>query len=122
MEVEEDVHLGAQQPGIEGLDEEVGGADRVAAVGVVRVDRGAGEENDRDVFRLVQALDVGGGLETVHARHQHIDENDRELLAQHGLEGLFAGARADHFLAEGAQYGFQCDEVLLHVVDDEDAG
>ena len=38
VQFQEDVDLGAQQPGVDGLDEEVGRADGVSAVGVVRVD------------------------------------------------------------------------------------
>ncbi len=56
------------------------------------------QQDDGRIFGLVKAFDAGGGFEAVHARHHDVEQYDREVLAQHRLEGVLAGARTDHLL------------------------
>jgi hypothetical protein len=122
VQVEEDGDLGAQDPWVEGFRQIVGGAGRIPAEGVARVGVRAGQEDDGDILRLVEPLDVRGGLEAVHARHPDVEQDDGEPPPQQGLHRLLAGTRAHQWFVEGPQDGLQCDQVVLHVVDKKDAG
>ena len=51
---------------------EIGGDDLVAAV--------RGDEDDRRQLRLLTLADERGGLESVHDRHAHVEQDDREVL------------------------------------------
>ena len=122
VQIEEDGHLGAQHPGVERLGEIVGGSGRVPAERVARVGVRAGQEDDRYVLGLVEPLDVRGRLETVHARHPDVEQDDGEPLPQQRLHRLLARTGAYERFVEGPQDGLQRDQVVLHVVHEEDAG
>jgi hypothetical protein len=87
---------------------------------VVRLVVDRRQEDDRDVLGTVAPLDVRGGLEPVHAGHLHIEEDHGELVAEQRLEGLLATARPHQVLVERAQDGFEREEVLRPVVDEQD--
>ncbi len=82
------------------------------------VDRG--QEDDRDVPGALAALDVGGGLETVHPRHLDVQQDHREIVGEQRLERLLAGGRPYQRLVQRREDRLQCQEVLRPVVDQED--
>ena len=68
-------------PRVERLGEVVDRAGRVAAEGDCSGSRvRGGQEDDRHVAGLGRLLDLRGGLEAVHARHDDVEQDDRELV------------------------------------------
>ena len=112
--------LGAQHPRVERLGQVVDGARRVAAEGVLRLPVDGGQEDDRDVLGPLPALDVRRGLEAVHARHLHVEQDHRVVVGEQRLQRLLAGGRADQGLAEGDEDRLEREQVLRPVVDEQD--
>ena len=88
VELDEHAHLGLQDFGDDGREQEVDGARRVALRRMHVVDEG-GEENDGRMRRLAALADERGGLEPVHARHVDVEQDDREVVPQDQLERVF---------------------------------
>jgi len=120
-ELDERGYLRAKDVRIIWLEEIVDCADVVAASDVARVLADRGEEDDRHVARARPPAKERGGLETVHLRHLHVEQDDGELHLQRVLQRLDPGRRADdvHVL-ERLEDRLQRQEVRRLVVDDED--
>ena len=121
-EVDEDRDLRAEDVRVEGLEDVVDGAGRIAAEDVPLVLRDRRQEDDRDRRRARAALDQLGRLEAVHVRHLDVEQDAREVaveqLAQRGLSGL----HGDELLVERLERRLERQQVLGAIVDEEDAG
>ena len=71
--------------------------------------------------RLLALLDERGRLETVHVRHLHVEQDQREVLAQERAERLLARGRAHESLTQRLEHRLEREQVLLLVVDQQDA-
>jgi hypothetical protein len=120
VQLDEHPDLGPQHPRVERLGQVVDGTRRVAAERVLRLPVDRGQEDDRDVLGPLPALDVRRGLEPVHARHLHVEQDDRVVVGKQRLESLLAGGRADQRLAEGDEDRLEREQVLRPVVDEQD--
>ncbi len=122
-QVDEHLHLGAQDPGVERLRDVVGAARGVAAVGVVRcsVSTAVRKMIGTSLVRL-RPLDPRRGLESVHAGHLRVEQDQRVVVLEQRAQRLLAGARPDQLLVERAQDRLEREEVLGSVVDQEDLG
>ncbi|CAN1574254.1 hypothetical protein MCELHM10_03567 [Paracoccaceae bacterium] len=121
VEVDEDGHLRPQDQRVEGLEDVVHGP-RVVALEEMRlvlVDRR--EEDDRRPPRLLARADQRRRLVAVHPRHEHVEQDHRELVAQQMPQRLGPRAGADH-LAHAPQHLGHGEEVPVVVVHREDAG
>src|SRR6266496_2902443 len=116
VQIYEHRNLGAQHPWVERLGDVVDGASRVTAERIVGLAVQRGEEDDRHVPRPGTSLDVGGSLESVHSRHQDVEQDDGELIAEQRLERGVPRARRDQFLVERAEDRLERDEVLWAIV------
>ena len=67
VQVDEDRHLRAQDPGVDGLAQIVDRADAVGAQDVLVLERVRGQEDDRDVLGAAALLDQVGELDAAHA-------------------------------------------------------
>jgi len=63
-------------------------------------------------------LDPRGGLEAVHAGHDDVEQDDRELVREHRLDGGLAGPDEDEFLVERRQDRLKREQVLGAVIDE----
>ena len=120
VEVDEHLNLGPQQPALVGLGDVVDGAGREPLQDVALVPAYGGEEDDGDVPGLVALLDLDGGLEAVHARHQDVEKDDGEVLGEEALQRLLPRRGRDQVVAEGPEHGLEGDQVLRSVVDQQD--
>ena len=120
-ELDEHRHLGAQDLGLEGLDHVVHGARGVGQGDLLHLRDLGGEEDDRDVARARTGADDARGLQAVEPGHADVEEDDRDVLAQQRPQRLLAGLGADQSLAQRLQDRPQRRQVLLVVVDQQDA-
>jgi hypothetical protein len=120
---EGDEHRGlrAEHHRVEGLHQVVhrplGIAPELAA-GVVGV---GGEKDDRRRLAGAAGFHEAGGLEPVHPRHLHVEDDQGELLPLDRGQGLRARRGTDQPRAEPLQDRLQGEEVVGVVVDEEDA-
>src|SRR5436305_538011 len=80
------------------------GAVTVPVQFVLRLAVDGGEEDDRDVARLLPALYLGGDLEAVHDRHLHVEQDDGELLDEQGAKYLVARCCRHDVVVERLQH------------------
>jgi hypothetical protein len=62
-----------------------------------------------------------GGLEAVHPRHVHVEQDHREILLEQAAERFLARSRANHILVQLGQHSLVREELVRPVVDNEDA-
>jgi hypothetical protein len=70
-------------------------------------------------------LDLRRGLEPVHARHDDIEQDDREVVREqrlHRLHRLLPGPDGHQDLVQRSQDRVQRDQVLPPVVNQKDSG
>jgi hypothetical protein len=120
-QLDEDRDLGAQDDGIEGLDDVVDGAGLVAAEDVLGRGREAGQEDDRDRPVLLLPADRRRRLEAVHARHLHVEQDDRELFRLQAADRLLARGSGNHPRAERLEEQLERTQAVGVVVDDQNA-
>jgi serine acetyltransferase len=120
VQVDEDGDLGPQHPGIERLGDVVDGARRVPAEGKLGVRPRRGQEDDRHVLCAAPLLDLRGGLEAVHAGHDDVKQDDREVVRERRLDGGLTGPGEDQFLVKRRQDRLEREQVLGAVIDEQD--
>jgi hypothetical protein len=120
VEVEEDLDLRPQQVRVVRLEDVVDRAGLVAAVDVVALLGDRRDEDDRDVARLLAALDVLGGLEAVELGHLDVEQDERELVVQQPAQRLLARRDADQAARQRLEHGLERQQVLRPVVDEQD--
>ena len=118
-EVDEHGHLRPQDVRVEGLHQIVDGSGSVALEDVLGVLRDRGQEDDRNVPRPLALLDQLGGLEAVHARHLHVEQDRGEFIVQQVAQRLFARLDTDELLAQRLEDRLEREEVLRPIVDQE---
>src|SRR5512133_1856288 len=121
LQPDEDLDLRPQHPGVERLRQEVDGARGVAPIGLVRLTVDGGEEDDGDVVRWRPALDVSRGLVAVHLRHLDVEQYEGHALDEKVLESLLAARGRDQLVPQVPEDGFQGQQVLGAIVDQQDA-
>jgi hypothetical protein len=114
--------LRAEDVGVERLDQVVDRAVRVAAEDVDSVAVHRGDEDDRDVAAARVLLDEAGGLEAVHVRHLHVQQDEGELAVKDLAQRLDARSGHDQLVAQRRQDRFQRHQVGRVIVDDQNAG
>jgi hypothetical protein len=119
-EIAEDADLGAQHERVERLEDVVDRSGLVAAGDVLDVGRQRGQEDDRRVGRALAAADERGGLEAVHPRHLHVEQDRREVLLEDRAQRLLPGPGPADPRAERGQDGLEREQVLRVVVGDQD--
>jgi hypothetical protein len=122
LQLDEDGDLRAQDQGIDGLEHEVHRPGGVAAHEVRRFLVHRRQEDDRHMARLLAAPDEPGGLISVQAGHEHVQQYDGKVLPQQVAQGLFAGVGADHGLAQLSQHGLKREQIGPVVVNRQDLG
>ena len=120
VQVNEDRDLRAQHPGVERLGDVVDGPRRVAAKGELGLRARCGQEDDRRVRRAAALLDLRGGLEAVHAGHDHVEQDDRELVRDRRFDGGLTGPGEDKFLVQRRQDRLKREQVLAAIIDKQD--
>ena len=108
---------GTHNGDVDGLDDEVDGAqfeaERFAAGVVMR-----GHEDDGNVARQRVGLEPPTDLETVHARHHHVEQDQVGPLLQAHLQGIGATRRLEN-LVVGRERLVEQENVQRLVVDGE---
>jgi acetyltransferase-like isoleucine patch superfamily enzyme len=120
VQVDEDRDLRPQHPGIERLGDVVHGARRVPAEGKLGVRARRGQEDDRHVRLAAVPLDLPGRLEAVHAGHDDVKQDDRELVRERSLDGGLTGPDEDEFLVQRRQDRLEREQVLRAIIDEQD--
>src|SRR6266446_1387438 len=103
VELHEHGYLGPHDGGDHWGEDEV---DRSEIVAPTHVDLGVverGDEDDRGHLRSRSLTNQSGGLEAVHPRHPHVEQDDREVLLQELAQGVWAGSGFDDVLTERGQ-------------------
>ena len=121
LEVAEDADLRAQHVGLEGLEHVVDGARLVAAGDLGDVGAHRGQEDDRRRAAALAPADELRGLEAVHARHLHVEQDDGEVLLQQRLERLLARPGRAQAHLQRLEHRREREQVLRPVVDEQDA-
>lgn len=80
----------------------------------------SGEKQDWNVLRLIASAHKLRSFEAVHPRHQHVQENHREIVLQDQLERLTAGLSADQVVVRLRQNALERQDILRRVVDEQD--
>jgi hypothetical protein len=65
-------------------------------------------------------LDLPGGLEAVHAGHDDVKQDDRELVRERSLDGGLTGPDEDEFLVQRRQDRLEREQVLRAIIDEQD--
>ena len=120
IQVDEHLHLGAQDRRLERLEHVVDRANRIPLKDVLVVLADRGEEDDRDVLRALAGLDRLRRLEAVDARHLHVEKDDGEILIEQAAKRIGAGRRPHETLSERLENGLEREKILPAVVDEED--
>jgi hypothetical protein len=55
--------------------------------------------------------DEGGRLESVHVRHLHVQQHDRELMREEPLQRLAPGVRLDEVLPQALQHRLERHQI-----------
>ena len=110
-ELDEDLHLAAQDLRHDRLEHEVDGAERVAAQhgAIVLVERG--QEDDWRVPRFFARAHQLGGLEAVEIGHLHVEQDDGEVALEQLEERLAPGGGGDERPADLAEHGLHGQRV-----------
>ncbi len=82
------------------------------------IDRG--DENDRRVLGIGAFANHGRGLEAVHDGHRDVEQNHGKILLEQKAEGIFSGADGDDIFAEAGEDGFESEDFVRPVIDEED--
>src|SRR5690606_11323724 len=78
-----------------------------------------GQEDDRDSSGLLSLPDERGGFVAVHFRHEHIEQDDGEIVLQQFPQGQLAGGDRDD-VAQWLEHFGKGEEISLVVVNEED--
>ena len=87
-QVHEHGDLRAQHLRLDGLEQVIDGADRIALEHVRLAHAGSRQENDRGVTGPVAFADQGRRLESVHAGHEHVHQDEREIVPEQTAQRL----------------------------------
>ncbi len=121
VQVDQHLHLGTQDEGVDRLEHHVDSAGRIGLEQVRLVTEHGGQEDDGNPAGLAPLPDVAGRLVAIHARHVQVQQDDREVLQQQPLQGLVAGVRHHDLVAKLLQRAGGREQVALVVVDDQHA-
>jgi hypothetical protein len=114
--------LDKQDHVVERLGDVVDGAEAVTAQAVHVVGVRGGDEDDRRRARAFLAGEQRRGLEAVHVRHLHVEQDQRELVVERRREHFVAGCRFDKIGVDAGEDAPDRDEVGPVIVGDEDLG
>jgi hypothetical protein len=78
------------------------------------------DEDDRRRLGARTLADERRGLEAVHARHVHVEQDDGELLLQQATQCLLARRCLDQILTELLQQHLVREELIRAVINDQD--
>ena len=107
-----------QQRAVDRLGEVIGRAHRIGAVDRLRILQ-PGDHQHRQVFPFRQPAQFGTGCETVHPRHDDIEQDDIRRRLPHQLQRLRTACRLEHAVAALLQHLTQNGAHERFVVDDQ---
>ena len=79
------------------------------------------QEDDRDALGLLAFADDLGGFIAVHAGHVDVEKDDRELAACSNCRKASSPDLRDNDLADILEHSTDGEQILLVIVDDQDA-
>jgi hypothetical protein len=120
LELGEHHHLGAQELGVERLQEVVDGTQAVPARDVFHLVPRRGQKHDRDIAGPGALFDQFRSLQAVEPGHPHVQEDHREVLLEQHPQRAVPGARGDQRVAERLEHGLQRAQVFRLIVDEQD--
>ena len=120
-QLDEDAHLRLEHVRRERLEQVVDRADRIPAEDVTFAAIVGGEENDRHVPRPLPLAQERRRLVPVHVGHGDVEQDHGEVRAQRFAQRRAARVRAHQLVLRIAQHRLERQEVLLVIVDDENA-
>jgi hypothetical protein len=91
VEIHEHRHLRLEHFRHQRFDQIVDGPDFVATENRSHLVGCGGQENDRRDPRTRALADQLRGLEAVHARHPHVEQDNREIVVERAAQGFLAG-------------------------------
>ena len=118
-ELDEHRHLGAQHLGHDRRQDVIDRAEPVPARHVRLVAVG-GDEDDRRVLAARPRPDERRGLEAVHDRHAHVEQDDGEVPVEERPQRLLPGADLHDVLAELGEDRLERDQLVGVVVYHQD--
>ena len=119
IQLDEDAHLGAENGRHDRRQNVIDRAQRIALKGVCLI-RKRGDKDNRRALAAFALTDQRGRLKTVHVRHVHIEQDDGEVVFQQSAQRLAPRADADHVLPQHVEDRFHRQQLVGHVVDDQD--
>ena len=119
-QLDEHLHLRAEDGRLERLGDVVDRADGVALEDVFVVLADRREEDDRNELAALARLDQLRRLEAVHAGHLHVEQNHREVALEQAAQRVLARRRAHEALPERLENRLEREQVLRAVVDEKD--
>ena len=119
VELDEHADLGPEDLRHHRREDVIHGAERVALRRVHLVAE-CGDEDDGRLGRLPAAADHRGGLQAVHLRHLHVEQDDREFLVQQVPQRLPPRSGLDQILAQAREDHLADEELLVQVVHHKD--
>ncbi|MNF81393.1 hypothetical protein D3C84_636640 [compost metagenome] len=121
-QVDKHRHFAFHRLVVQRLVQEVHGTTFIAFEGIVHFTPGSADKDDRDVLGLLRAAHQLGQLETVHARHLHIENGQGELMFKQQRQRLVGGLCLIHLTVAALDQRLQCQQVFRQVVDDQQFG
>ena len=113
--------LGLEDDRHQRLHQEVHCTEGIPFLHLRAVDVAGGEKDDGRVPGAVLGTEEPGRLEAADPRHQHVKQDDGELVRLQMLEGFLAGAGFHEVVAQVVEQRPQREQVGRVVIDQEDA-
>jgi hypothetical protein len=120
VEIDEYADLRLQDERIDRLEHIVDRAHRVAAHQMLGFLVHRRKEDDRDSRSLLALADQLGGLVAIEARHEDVEQDDREIALEKLAKRVLSRACGDHF-GNVAQHFRKSEQIALIIVDKQDS-
>ena len=121
VKLKEYARFAAQNIRLDGLVKEVHGARFVPAEPALTIGGAGSEKNDGRVLGAIWATEELGCLETADPRHQHVKQDNSELVRLEMLERFLTGAGFHEAVAQVIQNYPQGEQIGRVVIDQQNA-
>jgi len=118
-QVDEYRHLALHSQGFQGLVQKIHRSALIPLEGIVHLAPGGADKDDGNIAGLLHAAHQLGQLESVHARHLHIENGQAELVLEQERQRLVGGLCLIHLAVIALDQGGQGQQVFRQVVDDQ---
>ena len=116
------LQLGQEQFGFLGFDDEFGGAEGEGEFAVALVGVGGGIEDEGDGAELIVLHPLAAKGEAIHDGHEDVGDDEEGNRLAGFFEGFGAVVGVVDIIAGAFEDGAEEVEVVLLVIDDQDAG